>query len=140
MSASHNRQLAQRWLDTAREDMQTARLLKDNGMHAAACFHCQQAAEKAVKSLWYATDAEAWGHSILRLLTDFPLRDALPRRDAWQECASELDQFYIPTRYPDSLPDFTPGVVYRARDSERAMRCAEIIVEGCSAWLTDQAR
>jgi HEPN domain-containing protein len=140
MSATHNRQQAQRWLDTAREDLRTARLLMDNGVHAAACFHFQQAAEKAVKALWYASDAEAWGHSILRLCTDFPRLDTLPEREMWRDCASELDQFYIPTRHPDSLPDLTPGMVYRARDSERARRCAEIIVEGCAGWLAEQAR
>ena len=64
------------------------------------------------------------------------LLEALPQADQWLECASALDLFYIPTRYPDSLPDLTPGRVYRATDSERAMLCAEEIVNGCSAMLT----
>ena len=136
MSVSHNRQQAQRWLDTAREDLQAARLLRDNNVHSAACFHYQQAAEKAAKALWYSIDAEPWGHSVLRLISEFPQLEALPQADQWLECASALDLFYIPTRYPDSLPDLTPGRVYRATDSERAMLCAEEIVNGCSAMLT----
>jgi len=30
----------------------------------------QQAAEKAVKALWYLADAEPWGHSVQKLIGD----------------------------------------------------------------------
>ena len=29
-----------------------------------------------------------------------------------------LDRYYIPTRYPNGLPDLTPGQVYFRRDAE----------------------
>ncbi|MBI2901863.1 MAG: HEPN domain-containing protein [Planctomycetes bacterium] len=32
-----------------------------------------------------------------------------------------LDQYYIPTRYPDALPGGIPATLYRANDSERAL-------------------
>ena len=37
------------WLDRSHRDLRSARLLVDGGEHAEALFHCQQAAEKAVK-------------------------------------------------------------------------------------------
>jgi HEPN domain-containing protein len=29
-----------------------------------------------------------------------------------------LDRYYIPTRYPNGLPDLTPGQVYFRKDAE----------------------
>ena len=52
MSRTDNRRQAERWLLTAREDLKAAETLLDAEMYAQACFHSQQAAEKAVKSLW----------------------------------------------------------------------------------------
>ncbi|MCS6848413.1 MAG: HEPN domain-containing protein [Anaerolineae bacterium] len=135
MSVSGNRQMAMRWIETAEEDLHTARLLRDGGAHAPACFYAQQAAEKAMKALWYAVDQEPWGHSVVALVEDFVERNSLPNWMQWSDYAAQLDQFYIPTRYPDSLPTSTPGRMYRASDSERALACAEPIVNGCREWL-----
>lgn len=136
MSVSGNRQMAMRWIETAEEDLGTTRLLRDGGAHAPACFYAQQAAEKAMKALWHAMDQEPWGHSVVELIEDFSAHDSISDLKKWSDCGAQLDQFYIPTRYPDSLPASTPGRVYRASDSERALACADLIVEGCRAWLT----
>lgn len=135
MSASENRRQALRWLQTAIEDLNTAKLLRGGAAHAAACFFSQQAAEKALKALWYATDQEPWGHSVVELIDSFVERASLPEVDTWSDCAAQLDQYYIPTRYPDALPSSTPGVVYRSADSERALACADVLVSGCRDWL-----
>ena len=37
------------WLDRARKDLRAATFLTAGGFHAEALFHCQQAAEKALK-------------------------------------------------------------------------------------------
>ena len=57
MSDEKNRREAGRWLDTARSDLQTARILSENARWAHACFHAQQAAEKALKAVLAAVDA-----------------------------------------------------------------------------------
>ena len=54
---------ARRWFQEAQADLAVVRTLRDAGHHAAACFHSQQAAEKALKALLYA-----YG---VRLLPDF---------------------------------------------------------------------
>ena len=47
-----NRDLAHGWLEKARSDLYaTERLLDGNGLYDAACFHAQQAIEKAMKAL-----------------------------------------------------------------------------------------
>jgi len=48
MSSEKNMQESRRWLRTAEDDLDTSILLKDNRKFAHACFHAQQAAEKAV--------------------------------------------------------------------------------------------
>ena len=45
---------ARRWFQEAQADLAVVRTLRDAGHHAAACFHSQQAAEKALKALLYA--------------------------------------------------------------------------------------
>jgi HEPN domain-containing protein len=43
---------ARRWFQEAQADLAVVRTLRGAGHHAAACFHSQQAAEKALKALW----------------------------------------------------------------------------------------
>ena len=38
------------WLSDAEEDLSTARVLLDRGLHKQACFHAQQSVEKALKA------------------------------------------------------------------------------------------
>jgi HEPN domain-containing protein len=136
MSVSHNRYQAQRWIATALEDMQAVQALTAAGLHAQACFYAQQAAEKALKAIWFAHDTDPWGHSNSRLLMDFAARDKIDGYDNLMQQARLLDQFYVPTRYPDGLPDLTPGQVYGVEDATRAAHAAMVIVEFCQQWLS----
>jgi HEPN domain-containing protein len=45
-----------------------------------------------------------------------------------QDDAAALDRFYIPTRYPNGLPDLTPGKYYFQKDAEFCIRVAEAIL------------
>ena len=60
MSRSKNRHQAERWMQTAREDLAAAMVLAEAGMYAQACFYAQQSGAKAVKALWYLVDAVLW--------------------------------------------------------------------------------
>ena len=62
MSNEKIRQESMRWLRTAEDDLDTSILLKNNKKFAHSCFHAQQAAEKAVKAIWYYEEADPWGH------------------------------------------------------------------------------
>jgi HEPN domain-containing protein len=137
MSQSKNRHQAERWLLTAEEDLRAAELLSQAGLFAPACFHAQQGGEKALKALWYLVDAEPWGHAAQRLVADFPRREELPDLEAWIEQAALLDKFYIPTRYPNGLPDLTPGQVYREADANRGIEAARLLVAACRKWLEE---
>lgn len=137
MSQSKNRYQAERWLLTAEEDLRAAELLFQAEMYAQACFYAQQSGEKALKSLWYMVDANPWGHSVQRLVTEFPRQAEIPDLEDWIERGALLDKFYIPTRYPNGLPDLTPGQVYRQGDARRGIEAARLLAAGCKKWLED---
>ena len=45
---------AKRWFQQAQADLAVVRTLRTAGHYAAACFHSQQAAEKALKAILFA--------------------------------------------------------------------------------------
>ena len=137
MSRSGNQYQAQRWLLTAEEDLGAAEALFKVQIYAQACFLAQQAGEKAVKSLWYLVDADPWGHSVKRLIMEFPRNSEIAEFEDWVEKAALLDKFYVPTRYPNGLPDLTPGQIYSKDDAIKGIDAARTLVESCAKWLQD---
>lgn len=137
MSVSEDHRQALRWMATATEDLRAAEVLRSDGLHAHACFSAQQAAEKAVKAAWVRVGADPWGHSIQALVRDFPCPDDAPDWIGWQQEAALLDRYYIPTRYPDGLPDLTPSEVYFETDSLQAIASARRFAEATARWIRE---
>jgi HEPN domain-containing protein len=135
MSQGKDHHEAERWLRTATSDLGAARTLAAGGYHAQACFSAQQAAEKAAKAIWYLTGSDPWGHSIQALINDFPWKDRLDDVDALIKKAAVLDRYYIPTRYPNGLPDLTPDMTYFTTDSEQAIGLAEDFLKILGQWM-----
>lgn len=135
MSQSKNRYEAERWLLTAEEDLRAAEALFQSEIYAQACFYTQQSGEKALKALWYLMDIDPWGHSVQRLIIEFPQRSEIADLEMWIEQGALLDKFYIPTRYPNGLPDLTPGQVYRQEDAKRGLEAARLLIAGCRQWM-----
>ena len=116
------------WMNQARRDLKLAELSMKEHYYEWACFAAQQAAEKAVKALIQKLGGESWGDSVASLL------DALPegfRNLNLREKALELDQTYIPSRYPNSHPSNYPGVLYTRPMAERLIRYSKEIIEYC---------
>jgi len=130
MSNEKNRIEAQRWLHTADDDLDSAIILKENRKFAHSCFHAQQAAEKALKAVWYHSDADPWGHSIKKLIDDLESID-LGLFEIFKNFSRQgtiLDRFYIPTRYPNGLPDITPDIAFNEEDADTCIEHAGIII------------
>ncbi len=132
MSKSEYRDEARRWLTTAENDLKASHVLFKAGMYAHTCFQCQQAAEKAAKSVWYHHGLDPWGHSVQKLLSGIK---SLSIPKPLQQKAAALDRFYIPTRYPNGLPDLTPSDNYFRSDAEMAVSCASEIIAACRRLL-----
>ena len=99
-----------RWLKQAQEEFQDAQRLREAGRFYLALFLCQQATEKALKAyLYFKGEEPIFSHSVTELLpfaasydSDF---ESLVR-------AKRLDDYYLPTRYPNSLPGGVPAEYY----------------------------
>jgi HEPN domain-containing protein len=113
-----------RWLSQADNDLAFARYASEGRFFHQACFHAQQAAEKALKAVHYNDGARAvLGHSAVGLLAK--LLNSHPDLDRVHDLAAELDLFYIPTRYPNGLVEGTPHETFTRALAERATKAAE---------------
>lgn len=137
MSRENNQKEALRWYITAQSDYDAAYILKNNAKYAHACFLCQQASEKALKALHYYYDSEPWEHSIVKLIDDLKKVDTILFNTFAHLLydARLLDKLYIPTRYPNGLPDITPDVAYSQKDADEALASAQRILEKVKEYV-----
>jgi len=119
---------AERWLAQARRDLDDAIFAASGARWNLACFLAQQSAEKALKAYLYARGAEAvWGHSVADLCGEAARADAAFATLGAE--AAALDQYYIPTRYPNGLPGGIPADAYTRTDGERALALCRAVIE-----------
>jgi len=129
----------ERWLEQAKEDLRWTRDLAERGGYHIACFLAQQVGEKALKAFLYAQGEEiVIGHSVERLCHFASRFDAelSDRAKRW----AILDGYYVPTRYPNALPDSIPARVYTQDAAHEAVRLAEEIVEFVKSRLTKETK
>ncbi len=120
---------AKDWLTQAKRSLALVDTCMVGGFHEYACFAAQQAAEMAVKALHQSHGQEAWGHVVRRLLEDVPRPIAVPAQLI--DSARVLDQYYMPTRYPNGHPAGAPAEHYGEQQSRDAREHARQIVEFC---------
>ena len=125
---------AERWLAFAREDLQVAEIVLEEGIYNQVCFHAQQCAEKALKSaLAHRGQALPRVHSITDLLQMLPA-DWFAGQE--QEIMG-LDDYYIPTRYPDALPGMLPDGLPGREDAEEALAAARFLLRQVERRLSE---
>src|SRR5207245_9107382 len=66
------------------------------------------------------------GHSVADLAAEWARLE--PEFAKLKERAAPLDQFYLSTRYPNSLPGGVPAEAFTARDAERALEMAREVI------------
>jgi HEPN domain-containing protein len=126
---------AERWLEQARRDLDDARYAAKGARWNLTCFLAQQAAEKALKAYLYARGAEAvWGHSVAELCSDAAAHDAAFA--ALRGEIAPLDQYYIPTRYPNGLPGGIPAEAYTKTDADRALAMCTSVIDLVSTKMS----
>jgi HEPN domain-containing protein len=128
---------SQDWLKQAERDIEQAEDSRRAARHEWACFAAQQAAEKAVKALHLHCGQEAWGHVIAKLLRDLPPSISVP--PALIEQGRVLDNFYIPSRYPNSHPEGAPAEHYGPLQSGEAIQYARAIIEFTRSQMAEPA-
>ena len=95
---------------------------------------CHQVVEKALKALpYYRGDRYVVGHSLLE-----PLREIVityPGVSRFEALMGTLNQFYIPTRYPDALPGGTPFETYSQSQAQEAVGGASRLVDAAREFI-----
>jgi len=124
--------LTERWLGFARQDLTGAQVMFREGLFNLTCFHAQQCVEKALKGLLaHRNQASPRIHALTELLTFFSDPELLSLRSK----LTRLDDYYIPTRYPDALPgalpDGLPGKVEAAEALTLAQAVFDFVINLC---------
>lgn len=121
---------ADRWLKQAESDLAYAELGLREGFYAQVCFQCQQVCEKAIKALRYGRgERVVLGHALVEIAA--PLQVMARFRDR----LAVLDQYYVPTRYPNGLPGGIPSDVYTGDQAAAAVDTARQVVAAIRAEL-----
>ncbi|MEW5693551.1 MAG: HEPN domain-containing protein [Candidatus Hydrogenedentota bacterium] len=121
---------AKRWLIQARDEFTDAEDLRIRKRFYLALFHFQQATEKAIKAYLYSivpSEEVFFTHSIYELIQMACKKD----KDFKSVTkAAKLDEYYIPTRYPNGLPGGVPSQFYNdPKEAEDAMNLARKVIE-----------
>ena len=118
---------AERWRRQAANDLAFARVALRERFYAQACFIAQQAAEKAVKAIAYGLgERTVLGHSLVTLISRYA--DQAPGLHDLRELAGILDQYYVPTRYPNGLAGGVPFEAFGQSQAAAAVDAADRFV------------
>lgn len=121
---------AMRWFTHAKDEFIDADELRKRGRFYLALFHFQQSVEKAIKAFLYINIKSIevfYTHSINDLI-----KIAIEIDTEFNKVVSvkKLDQYYIPTRYPNGLPGGIPSRYYDdPKEAEDAMLLAKKAIE-----------
>ena len=120
---------ASRWLAKANDDLTVADIVLKaaHGVNWAACFHAQQATEKALKALLvlYGIDFPR-SHALERLLALIP---ADPASIFDGESVAELTPWAVAGRYPEDIPN--PD----AATTRRLIAAAKTVIDNATALI-----
>jgi HEPN domain-containing protein len=86
------------WIDVSKYDLETAKAMLNTERYLYVAFMCQQALEKILKAIYVQEKNELAPrtHNLLYIVDVL----ALNISDQDKELLSQLNQFYIETRYP----------------------------------------
>jgi len=122
----------------ANDDLVVAGDAEKREIYHLACFHAQQAAEKMLKAyIIFLGRPVPKTHNLRELYERIvPKPSGISE---FKESIKILDQYYIPTRYPDALPGSLPEGLPTARHAREALedveKLAAFIHIACSTTL-----
>ena len=114
------------WMHQAQQDLALAQLARDNGFHAAACFHASQAAEKSLKSALLELGLEPPFTHVLNTLVS-QLQDAgINTQNLERLALRQLSRMAVQSRYP---MDATPASeLFDQEDANQALKTATVVI------------
>lgn len=135
MKRNHEKE-ALRWFIQASDEFNDADDLRKIKKFYLALFHFQQASEKALKAFLYQKLKSRdvfYTHSIADL-SEMAIEIDSDFKDI--NTTKKLDQYYIPTRYPNGLPGGIPSRFFDdPKEAEDAMLLAKKVIDLVKAKL-----
>lgn len=122
----------QDWLAQADRDLEKAQIDYQYQYWEWVCFTCQQAAEKAVKSLLMKAGISVWGHAITPMLHRI---NFINLSAELFEQAQLLDAYYIPARYPNGFAEGKPADYFNQQKAQQALDAARDLIRFCHKHL-----
>ncbi|TGL58667.1 HEPN domain-containing protein [Leptospira ognonensis] len=111
------------WFRQAENDWEWGNHSLEAGHYSQTCFIAQQVAEKALKAFCFFKGFDiVKTHSVRKIAQELEINGEI------EAIAKELDLFYIPTRYPDSLPEGAPFESFTQAQAKHAMDQSMIIL------------
>ena len=123
------------WFRQAEADLEHAQSALEDEDYEWCCFAAQQAAEKALKAVFYHLHGDPWGHSLLALMNGLPDPTQASVSAGLLDAARALDKHYIPTRYPNGFAEGAPTDYYTKRDGEDCIGHAKSILSFCQTQI-----
>ncbi len=125
---------AKEWLRFAQDDLRSAEVLLKEEIFNEVCFHAQQCAEKGIKAFLVLQDQVVpKTHRLIDLLEEAIKLD--PKLEAMRKDCIILDQYYIPTRYPDAVIGSKPSGLPSRQDAQEAFQIAKSIFQRVQSSL-----
>lgn len=116
------------WLERASEDLTVARLVLGEDFTSHACFLSQQCIEKALKGYLLAkSHTYPRTHKLVDLLQVCSSIDTAFSQ--FETDCIRIDEYYVPTRYPDAVPGGGPEGIPSKAKSKAALNAAENILQ-----------
>jgi len=113
---------AERWLKQAEHDLVAGERDCGAADYSEACYHAEQAAQKGLKGFLFARGERSVPiHSVQKLLAECGAREG--EFLAETDIARIMDQYYIPTRYPDAIAE--PALPYESYTKEQARQALD---------------
>ncbi len=130
---------AEDWLKIAHDDLKAGESTLRDSIFNIACFHAQQAAEKALKGFLVDNNVS---HPKTHNLVDLnALCDKIDSEFSGLTAKLvELNQFYAPTRYPDAAMGMVPEGMPNKDLTREALDYARDVVDFCSERITGAIR
>lgn len=116
------------WFDFAQQDLRVAEIVLKEKIYTQVCFHCQQAVEKFLKGYLVEKNKDIPKTHFLDELLNLCVHIEGGFEDLRAGC-SRLDDYYIPTRYPDALPGVLPEGLPEQKDAEEALSFAKKVMQ-----------
>ena len=120
---------SEQWMNRAKYDLETAQAMFDSGRYLYVLFCCQQAVEKALKSIISLQMQEMPPR--IRHLKRLSEIAGLEMDESRIEFLRELSSYYIQSRYPEEIPNLSSQI--SQKETQRVLEQTQEIVQWISS-------